>query len=34
MRLSYSCATPDQIDVGIDALAQTIRDELGQSTTA
>lgn len=34
MRLSYSCATLDQIDVGIDALAQTIRDELGESPAA
>ncbi len=29
MRLSYSCATPDQIDLGIDALAATIRDAMG-----
>lgn len=28
MRLSYSCATPEQIDRGIEALAQTIREEL------
>lgn len=28
MRLSYSCATPEQIDRGIDALAETIREGL------
>ncbi len=28
MRLSYSCATPAQIDAGIEALAQTIREGL------
>lgn len=28
MRLSYSCATLDQIDEGIDALAATIRDQI------